>query len=219
MTPTLPPKAVILDCDGVLVDSEPIAFALVAEDLTRHGLPMSADQAQARFIGGTIPGLADKARAMGARLPVGWADDFSDRLIARFADGTPVMPGVEDLIDRLERAAVAFAVGSNGTLARMAITIGQHPRLWSRLKGKLFSGDDMGRAKPDPAVYLAAAHALGQDPADCVVIDDSPSGCRAARAAGMRCLGFARRADPDRLRAEGALPVMSMDEAALHLGV
>jgi HAD superfamily hydrolase (TIGR01509 family) len=215
----MPPKAVIFDCDGVLVDSEPIAFALVAEDFTRHGLPMTGDEAQARFIGGTIPGLADKARAMGAALPADWVATFSDRLIARFAEGTPAMPGVEDLIDRLAATGVAMAVGSNGTLTRMAVTIGQHPRLWSRLKGRIFSGDDMGRAKPDPAVYLAAAGALGVAPADCVVIDDSPSGCRAARAAGMRCLGFARRADPEALRAEGAEPLASMDEVGRLLGV
>ncbi len=73
----------------------------------------------------------------------------------------------------------------------MQVTLGQHPALLARFKGHVYSGQDLGTPKPAPDLYLYAAAQLGVDPAQAVVVEDSPNGAKAARAAGMRCLGYA----------------------------
>lgn len=213
------PAAVIFDCDGVIVDSERIAFGLLSVDLAAHGLPMTHSQMEAAFLGGTIPGLRAKANALGAALPESWPADFYRRLYARLAEGTPLIPRVEAVFDRLDAAGIPYAVGSNGSVEKMRITLSQHPAIWARLEKRLYSGQNLGQPKPDPAVFLIAARDLGVDPADCVVVDDSATGCIAAARAGMRCLGFASNGDGARLMAEGATVFRDMVDLPGLLGL
>ncbi|GAB1361863.1 hypothetical protein MASR1M32_10990 [Rhodobacter sp.] len=105
------------------------------------------------------------------------------------ARGVPLIPGIPALLDRLEAAGIPCAVGSNGAQEKMRITLGPHG-LIPRFRA-LLSGRDFGRPKPAPDIYLAAAAACDAAPEDCVVIEDSPTGARAAIAAGIPCLGFA----------------------------
>lgn len=219
--PALPtrPAAVLFDCDGVLVDSEPPAFALLGEDLAAAGLPMSVAEMEQLFIGNTITGVARRASELGARLPDRWVEEFYERLYARLAQGTPLVEGVAELLDRLDAAGIPYAVGSNGTSRKMQTTLGQHPGVWARLQGRLFSGQELGRPKPAPDLYLHAARALGADPAACVVIEDSPTGARAARAAGMRCFGYAPHGSGERLAAEGATLFAAMADLPALLGL
>ena len=212
-------KAVLFDCDGVLVDSEPPTFQMLAEDFTRFGLTMTAVAVAERFAGGTIHDVAARAQAMGAHLPDGWTADFYERLFVRLAQGVPVIPGVEDVLDRLDDAGIPYAVGSNGIGRKMAITLGPHPRLWNRLKDRLFSGQELGMPKPQPGLWLHCAAHLGVDPADCAVVDDSAVGCRGARAAGIRAMGFAAHGDGAGLAAEGATVFRRMDELPGLLGL
>ena len=185
------PKAVLFDCDGVLVDSEPPAFDLLCEELAAHGHAMSRAEAEATFIGGTIAGVADQARGMGIGFGPDWVDHFYDALYARLEQGVPLMPGVVETLDALDAAGIPYAVGSNGTIRKMTITLGAHPSVWGRLRDRLYSGQEMGAPKPAPDIFLAAARDLGVAPGDCVVVDDSPSGAKAGIAAGMRTIGFA----------------------------
>lgn len=213
------PSAVLFDCDGVLVDSEPASFDLLGEDLARHGLPLSRDEMETHFIGGTIRGVAEKARGLGADLPATWVEEFYERLYARLAEFTPLIPGIETALDSLDAARIPYAVGSNGTSRKMRITLGQHPALHARLQGRLFSGQELGFPKPAPDLWLHAARALGADPARAVVIEDSPTGCIAARRARMRCLGFAPHDDGARLVAEGAEVFHRMSDLPARLGL
>lgn len=214
-----PPAAVLLDCDGVLVDSEPITQTLIADDLAGRGLQLPAAGLEALLLGGTIRGLAERLHEMGARLPDDWVDQIYARLYARLAGGCPAMPGAGRLLDALDAAGIAYAVGSNGTRQKMQITLGQHPGLWRRLKDRLHSGQDLGCPKPDPGLWLHCAASLGAAPAACVVVDDSPSGARAARLAGMRCLGLAAPGHAPRLAAEGAEVIAALDEVPGRLGL
>lgn len=213
------PAAVLFDCDGVVVDSEPATFALIREDLAAHGLPLTAEEADQHFLGGTIRGVADTARALGARLPPLWHEDFYERLYARLAQGTPLIPGVAQVFDALDAAGVPYAIGSNGTGRKMAVTLGQHPDLVERLNGGCFSGQDLGMLKPAPDLYLHAAHQLGVGPSACVVIEDSAPGARAARLAGMRCLGYAPHGPAQALLAEGARAFARMEDLPALLGL
>lgn len=197
-------QAVLFDCDGVLVDSEPVTFALIQEDFAAHGLHRTIAELEPLFIGHTIEETGDYARAEGAPLPADWADTFYDRMCARLAQGTALMQGVEALLDRLDAAGVPYAVGSNGRMQKMRATLGQHPALWARLEGRLFSGQDLKMPKPAPDLYLHAARHLGVAPAQCVVVEDTATGARAGIAAGMRVLGYAPQGPNPRLAAVGA---------------
>ena len=183
------PEAVLFDCDGVVVDSEGPTFALFLQDLAAYGLPMSREAFEAEFVGGTVEMVAARARAEGARLPEGWVAEFYGRMYAMLADGIPLVSGVTDVMDRLDAMGIPFAMGSNGSLAKMRITLGQHG-IEGRFRAVL-SGQEIGAPKPAPDVYLACAAACGARPEACVVIEDSASGAKAALAAGMRCLGYA----------------------------
>jgi HAD superfamily hydrolase (TIGR01509 family) len=213
------PRAIIFDCDGVLVDSEPAAFDLLADDLAAHGLSLPRAEMERIFIGGTIAGVHVKARSLGASLPNGWVAEFYERLYARLAEGTPLVPGVLDLLDALDAAGIPYAVGSNGTDRKMQVTLGQHPGLLDRFRDRLFSGQTLGTPKPAPDLYLQAARALGQAPADCAVIEDSPTGARAAAAAGIPCFGFAPHDDGAGLAAEGATLFRSMADLPRMMGL
>lgn len=184
-------RGVIFDCDGVVVDSEAMTFDLLADELVAHGLDLPRAELEAGFVGGTMHGIWVKARAMGARLPDDWVQGFYARLYARLAQGTPLVPGILNVLNRLEAAGVPYAMGSNGSDAKMQITLGQHPGLLQRFAGRLFSGQTLAMPKPAPGLYLHCAAVLGVAPGDCVVIEDSPPGAQAARAAGMRCFGYA----------------------------
>jgi HAD superfamily hydrolase (TIGR01509 family) len=212
-------RAVIFDCDGVLVDSEPAAFALLGADLAAHGLVLTPERMEQEFLGGTMAGLFTKARAMGATLPDDWVADFYERLYARLGQGTALMPGVLAVLDALDAGGIGYAVGSNGSDHKMQVTLGQHPGLLDRFGGRLFSGQTLGAPKPAPDLYLHAARALGVPPALCAVIEDSPTGARAAAAAGMACFGYAPQGDGAALAAEGAVVFRDMGELPGLLGL
>lgn len=220
MTPlTTPPAAVLFDCDGVVVDSEPATFELLAEDLANRGLTLDHAEMERLFLGGTIEKVERIAREMGADMPPGWTAAFYESLYARLAENTPLIPGVLAVFDALDAAGIPYAIGSNGSLRKMRITLGQHPALQARLDGRIFSGHDLGMLKPAPGLYLHAARALGAEPAACVVIEDSPTGAHAARAAGMTCFGYAPHGDAGALAAEGALPFAAMADLPALLGL
>lgn len=182
------PEAVLFDCDGVVVDSEGPTFALFLEDLEAHGFPLSLEEFETQFVGGTVEMVAQRAKAAGAALPEGWVGQFYERMYAMLAAGVPLVRGITDVLDRLDAAGIPYAMGSNGSLEKMHITLGQHG-----LEGRfrvVLSGQALGSPKPAPDVYLAAAASCGAQPEACVVIEDSANGAKAGLAAGMRVLGY-----------------------------
>lgn len=87
----------------------------------------------------------------------------------------------------------------------MQVTLGQHPGLTARFNGHIYSSHMLGKPKPAPDLYLHAAQALGVDPRLCVVVEDSAPGAMAAKAAGMRCMGYAPHGNPALLAAGAEL--------------
>lgn len=182
-------EAVLFDCDGVVVDSEGPTLGLFVEELALHGLPLTLEEFETDYLGQTVEMVAAQATRAGARLPEGWVAHFYGRMNAMLRAGVPLVPGVPGVLDRLDAAGVPFAMGSNGSLAKMEITLGQHG-IAGRFRAVL-SGQALGAPKPEPDVYLAAAAACGVRPEACVVIEDSAQGARAGLAAGARVLGYA----------------------------
>lgn len=217
--PASRPAAVLFDCDGVIVDSEPITDRVITRNLTRHGYPIAPHQVSALFVGGTVAGIAAHVRQHGIDLPETWVEDVYEEMFAELAGGTPLVPGIEPVFEALDRAGIPYAVGSNGPHRKMRVTLGQHPAVMQRLRGRIYSREDVARPKPAPDLYLHAARALNVPPGACVVIEDSATGARAARAAGMACLGYAPHGQPERLAAEGARPFSAMAELPALLGL
>ena len=207
------PALVIFDCDGVLVDSEPITNALIAQELTAAGLPMTTEQSIEMFVGGTIAGVFQKARSMGASLPDDWVAGYYDRMIAKLGETVEAIPGIHAVLDRLDAEGLPWCIASNGPMRKMETTL-RRTDLWHRAGGtdggRMFSAHDVGVAKPDPGLFLHAARAMGTAPENCVVVEDSASGARAAAAAGMRCFGFTRDTPAGKLTAHGAIPFDDM---------
>lgn len=183
------PAAVLFDCDGVIIDSEHLTATLLRNDLARHGLPLTLHEFEASYIGGTIETVADRARLAGAILPDGWVPDIYLRMNVMLARDAALIPGILTVFEALDRAGIPYAVASNGPPGKMQITLGKYG-LIPRFRAVL-SGQSIGRPKPLPDIYLAAAAACVAAPANCIVIEDSPTGARAALAAGIPCLGFA----------------------------
>ena len=212
------PKLVIFDCDGVLVDSETLSNQALVDNLARYGLEVPLEQAMELFVGGTMASVKEQAIRMGADLPADWVAEVYGETYARLEAGVPLVPGIPELLAKLDVAGIATCVASNGSEAKMRITLGQNG-LWERFRGAMFSAHSLGVAKPEPGLFLAAASHFDVQARDCVVIEDSASGALAAQRAGMRCLGYADLTPPERLKAQGAEIFTDMSEVPLRIGL
>ena len=176
----------IFDCDGVLVDSEALACRTDAEVLTGLGIPTTADEIMSRFVGTSLKDMMAAIEAeRGCRLPDDFAERLNRTLFARFeTDLTPV-PGVADALRALPHRR---CVASSSAPERIALSL--------RITGlapffdHIFSATQVRRGKPAPDLFLFAAAEMVFQPQDCLVIEDSKYGVQAARAAGMRVIGF-----------------------------
>ena len=185
-----PPELVIFDCDGVLVDSEPLTTRAMQRGLARYGLRLALDEIQEHFHGVSNNQIRDTVLAhWGVQLP----DDIVDLIeeVERLAveDGLQAIPGVADAVRSVVSAGMAVCVGSNGSPRaieqRLKLT-GLYP--W--FEGRLFSAAVMARGKPHPDVFLHAAQTMGFASSECVVIEDSDTGVQAGLAAGMAVLAY-----------------------------
>ena len=197
------PGLVIFDCDGVLVDSEPITNRILSERLTRYGRPTSEKDCAERWVGGTVAGIFREARAQGARLPDDWVARTYDIYFETLGREVEPIPGIEAVLDRLDAAGIPYCVASNGPVRKIEVTLGRCG-LTERFGDRVYSAHVVGSTKPEPGLFLHAAAALGVRPADCAVIGDSPNDVVAAWAAAMRCLGYCRETPAARLSALGA---------------
>ncbi len=212
------PDLVIFDCDGVLVDSEPVTNQILVDNLARYGLQITLADCMTLFVGGTMRGVESRAREFGANLPANWIDEIYGEIYARLRQGVLPVRGIEAVLDRLEAANIPYCVASNGSEEKMGITLGE-TGLARRFEGNRFSAHTLGVAKPDPRLFLIAAEKMGHDPAHAVVIEDSPTGVKAAARANIPCFGYAEHDDGARLAAEGAYLFHDMADlpALLHL--
>jgi HAD superfamily hydrolase (TIGR01509 family) len=208
---------IIFDCDGVLVNSEPIGNRLIAEALTEAGLPMSADGAIYEFIGGKLTLIKIGAEEkLGRKLPDDWVERIYEKQFAEFHRSLEKIPGIDDVLDAIDAAGVLKCVGSNGPPNKMEVSLGV-TGLYHRFQGRIFSADHVGVAKPAPDLYLYCAEKMGVDPARCVVVEDSPRGATAGVAAGMTVFGYGANSDVRKLRDVGCADVFTKMAALVGL--
>jgi HAD superfamily hydrolase (TIGR01509 family) len=191
------PSLVIFDCDGVLVDSEPIANAVFAGHLAKIGIKLTLEQTMARFMGRSLKScmedvaaeLRQKKLPEPANFPVDFLNAMQvDTFAALQAQLQPVK-GIASAIDSIEAQSIATCIASSGDHGKMKITLGK-TGLLSRFEGRIFSATQVTKGKPAPDLFLFAAAQMGFSASQCVVVEDSPFGVEAAVAAGMRALAY-----------------------------
>jgi len=181
-------RLVIFDCDGVLVDSEPLAVRIDVEMLAEVGLTMSAEEVIERFVGRSPEViLAETEARLGHAVPDGWFDRGEARL--RRAYATELRP-VRGIAEALEAIADPVCVASSSAHDNIRFKL-ELTGLYERFAGHIFSASEVANGKPAPDLFLHAASRMGATPADCVVVEDSRYGVQAARAAGMDVFGYA----------------------------
>ncbi|HKQ60642.1 MAG TPA: HAD family hydrolase [Candidatus Polarisedimenticolaceae bacterium] len=203
------PELVVFDCDGVLVDSEPVANRILAEALRALGLPASYADVCRDFLGLSLPQcLAIIERRLGRPAPADFLERLQQRTYAAFRRELQPVPGV---VEALERIELPVCVASSGEPEKIRLALGL-TGLLPRFEGRIFSALEVARGKPAPDLFLHAARSLGAQPAACVVVEDSVPGVLGARRAGMAALGYAGSADPASLVAAGARVFHEMRE-------
>lgn len=191
------PSLVIFDCDGVLVDSEPIANAVFAKHLAKIGIVLNLEQTMARFMGRSLKScmkdVAAELRQKHLPMPAKFPDDFldamqTDTFAALQAELQPIK-GISAAIDAIEAKGIATCIASSGDHEKMRVTLGK-TGLLNRFGERIYSATQVAKGKPAPDLFLFAAAQMGVPAAQCVVIEDSPFGVQAAVAAGMQAMAY-----------------------------
>jgi HAD superfamily hydrolase (TIGR01509 family) len=180
--------AVILDFDGVIADSEVLSNRSLSDSLTEIGMAASYDDCLRDYYGHnwleTERRIVDR---FGRPLPSDFRQRVSERTRALFAQELAPVRGIVEFLGRLGATPCAIASSSSRDYITWALALFG---LADRFGAHIYSADGWLRGKPHPDIYIAAAGGLGVDPRLCLAIEDSPTGARAALAAGMHVVGF-----------------------------
>ena len=182
-----PRHLVIFDCDGVLVDSEPLSVRVLVAALNRHGIEMAEEEAYERFLGRS---LATMRQVMDEEYGFHTGPEFLEGmrtdLYSLFKAELKPIPGIAETLEALGLQA-CVASSSNPDRIRLSLTI---TGLIDKLDPHIFSATMVKNGKPAPDLFLLAASEMGFAPEDCIVIEDSPAGIEAAQRAGMASFAF-----------------------------
>lgn len=185
-TSTAWPALIIFDCDGVLIDSEQIACAVLASALQDEGVDIDAATIESDFIGRSLASLIGEFAQRGVTLPEQFVPALNVRLRDAFSESLQPIAGIAQLLQRL-RIPVCVASSSQIERVRFTLTL---TGLVGYFGTHLYTAESVVHGKPAPDLFLYAARQMNTRPADCLVIEDSVFGVRAARAASMRAWGF-----------------------------
>lgn len=183
-------RLVIFDCDGVLIDSELIACSVHASTLSSLGFPMSTKNVIARFTGISSAEMRAAIEFENAqRLPKEFESLCAAAVEAEFRRKLKVTNGIHKQLDNLISAKMASCVASSSPQERLESVLKQVD-LWDYFAPNVFSASQVKAGKPAPHLFLYAAGQMNIDPSRCLVVEDSVPGVCAARAAGMKVVGF-----------------------------
>jgi HAD superfamily hydrolase (TIGR01509 family) len=202
---------VIFDCNGVLVDSEPLATAIVSQEFMRAGFPLTPDIV-ARYFTGRRPAdmFAEVEIAAGRTLPPGFAATVAGTTLRRFR---AELRATAHMAQALSWLRGPKCVASSSSFDRIRVSL-ESTDLIRYFEPYLFSATEVPNGKPAPDLFLHAAAKLHVEPRDCIVVEDSAVGVAAGVGAGMTAVGFvggshAGNRLAERLRAAGARAVIS----------
>lgn len=216
---------IIFDCDGVLVDTEPMTTRLIAESVTAMGWAVDQAFAIETFKGKDMAEIVEMVGAHLGRPVPELTEHYRTRMYAELeGGGADPIPGAVELLDALDAMGTgpARCVASNGPRRKMQaslISSGIAGRFGGMDSATIFSAYDIGTWKPDPALFLHACEQMGSTPDRCVVFEDSESGIEAAVRAGMRSVGVGGLTPTSKLAATGATVTVETLHDLLPLGV
>lgn len=207
-------RLVIFDCDGVLIDSETISNRVLAEMLTAEGLPTTPTQARREYQGMLLAAIRSRAeQTLGRALPENWLAQYESERVVAFRRELEPVPGAANAVQWITAAGIGVCVASQGKLSKTSFSLGLTGLDSLFPETARFSAYSVANGKPAPDIFLHAAAWMEVEPTGCIVVEDSPSGVRAAVAANMRVLGYAADSDEQALRNAGATAILrSLDE-------
>ena len=180
-------ELIIFDCDGVLVDSEPIANKTLIEVLGEIGLSITFEESLNLFLGKSWD---DCLRIIKEKLPhdidIDLTNTYMTRMFAEFEKSLSPVPGIRDVLKNIN---YDVCVASSGPHEKIRKTLGL-TGLLQKFEGRIFSAADVKKGKPAPDIFLLAAHTLKVRPEKCLVIEDSLNGIKAAIAANMKAIHY-----------------------------
>jgi HAD superfamily hydrolase (TIGR01509 family) len=214
-------RCVAFDLDGVLVDTEPVFEQAVSELLRDRGLVLTPELAHRMLGTPTMEAFEYLRGHFALPEPVAQlANESIQRLFALFdREPPPLLPGVTELLERLERRGVPVAIATSSHREHVDKVLCPHDLL--RCFSFVMTCEDVVRGKPDPEIYRKTASRFGHPPADMVVLEDSPNGLRSAKGAGARCVVIPHARVPlhDIGLADAVVDSLAADELAVLLGL
>jgi HAD superfamily hydrolase (TIGR01509 family) len=183
-----PLELVIFDCDGVLVESEPIAIRLDVELLAQFGMRLSEADVVARYVGRSPSVMRGEIEEhLGHPLPDDWQQAHEQRFTEAYEAELEPVSGITQALEQIPQATCVASSSEPESLIHKLKLTGLH----DRFAGRIFSAVEVRNGKPAPDLFLYAAERMGIPPARCAVVEDSVYGVQAARAAGMEAFAYA----------------------------
>lgn len=181
------PDLIIFDCDGVLVDSEPMSVELLVEFIGKAGVTIDTQDAYRAFLGKPISTVAQSMlETFGTVIPPIDEAEFQKCILEQFRDRLKPIPGIAKALTQLQGPK---CVASSSSLERVELSL-KVTGLSALLPGHKFGAGTVQNGKPSPDLFLHAAVQHATPPERCIVIEDSPAGLQAAKAAGMHSIAF-----------------------------
>lgn len=180
---------VIFDFDGVIADSEILSLATLQQSLEDHGISLSLQDVREKFLGRSLAAIRTYIAEHNPDSPAdGFTDTWQSELFIRFHKELSPIANVQGFLDILTFRELRYCIASSGTFERINVALAAMQM--TQLFDHVFSAEQVRRGKPAPDLFLHAAAHLGIEQNKCLVIEDSPFGVSAAKAANMRCVGF-----------------------------
>jgi HAD superfamily hydrolase (TIGR01509 family) len=180
------PELIIFDCDGVLVDSEILSCRCLSQVLAGYGINLGVDQALDLFLGRSVAAVLEHFEALGCTIPEQFSTELRVGVRAAFFSALSPIEGVSSVLEGLQ---IPHCVASSSDVDRVSFSLSL-TGLASHFDGRLYTSQMVERGKPAPDLFLYAAKRMQADPSRTLVIEDSISGVRAGKAAGMTVWGF-----------------------------
>ncbi len=205
---------VIFDCDGVLVDSEPIVHRVLNRVLNELGIAITLEESTQWFLGRAVRDeLGNIEARLGKPLPRNFLSEWFVRRDAALIEELEAVPHIRQTIEAIKARGLPVCVASGADRIKVKLQL-KHTALIDLFtdddaREHIFSASEVEHSKPAPDVYLLAARTMGVEPSRCAVVEDSPTGATAGVAAGMTVFGYAARNDADALRAAGVRTIFN----------
>ena len=191
------PGVVIFDCDGVLVDSERLIQEVDLELIRGLGWPITRAEIFAEHLGRSEDAvIANIQRRLGRAVPAGFAQAKAAAYEKVLREQLVAVPGVAEAITVLRQDGMRMCVASSARHARSRRSLNLTGLQALFDEEHVFSAEDVARGKPAPDLFLHAAERMTAPPRHCGVVEDSPAGVEAAKAAGMRVVGYCALTPP-----------------------